>query len=450
MRNMQHCDTLILPHWCVPVVPAETILTGHAVAVRDGRIIDLLPFADARKKYRPGVTVERPDHVLIPGLINAHTHAAMTLFRGIADDMPLERWLTDGIWPNERRWASAEMVRDGTRHAIAEMLLSGVTCFSDQYFFPEIVAETAAELHMRAMVGTPVIDFATAWAKDASEYLSKGSELVHDRYADDPLISSCFAPHSTYVLSDETFTELRVLADQLDTRVQIHLHETAHEVEDAVRATGRRPFERLADLGLVNSSLMAVHAVHMTDEEIHRMADAGVSVTHCPKSNLKLASGIARVPTMLAAGVNVALGTDGAASNNVLDLLGEMQTAALLAKCVAANAAVLRAPEALRMATIDGARALGLAECTGSIEVGKWADLACVDLRGINSQPLYDPVSQLVYTAHPEQVCDVWVAGRQQVEGHRLTQIDEADIFQRSSEWQRRIVTATGREERSA
>ncbi len=444
---MQHCDTLILAHWCVPVVPADTILTDHAVAVNDGRIVELLPLAEARKKYRPGVIVERPHHVLIPGLINVHTHAAMTLFRGIADDMPLERWLTDGIWPNEKRWASAEMVRDGTRHAIAEMLLSGVTCFSDQYFFPEIVAETAAELHMRAMVGTPVIDFATAWAEDASGYLSKGVELVHDRYADDPLISSCFAPHSTYVISDATFTELRVLADQLDTRVQIHLHETAREVEEAVRTTGKRPFERLAGLGLVNSSLMAVHAVHMTDQEIHQMAEEGVSVAHCPRSNLKLASGIARVPAMLAAGVNVALGTYGAASNNVLSMLGEMQTAALLAKYVVANAAALPACEALRMATIDGARALGLAETTGSIEIGKWADLACVDLQSLNSQPVYDPVSQLVYTAHPEQVCDVWVAGRQQVDGRRLTQINEADILQRSAEWQRRIAAATGREE---
>lgn len=441
---MQHCDTLILAHWCVPVIPADTVLTDRAVVVDDGRIVELLPFAEAKKKYRPGVIVDRPNHVLIPGLVNAHTHAAMTLFRGIADDMPLERWLTDGIWPNEKRWASAEMVRDGTRHAIAEMLLSGVTCFSDQYFFPEIVAETAAEVHMRAMVGTPVIDFATAWAEDASEYLSKGVELVHDRYADDPLISSCFAPHSTYVVSDAAFTELRVLADQLDARVQIHLHETAHEVEDAVRTTGKRPLQRLADLGLVNSSLVAVHAVHMTDLEIHQMADAGVSVVHCPKSNLKLASGIARVPAMLAAGVNVALGTDGAASNNVLDMLGEMQIAALLAKTVVGNAAALRASEALRMATIDGARALGLADTIGSIEAGKWADLACVDLQSINSQPVYDPLSQLVYTAHPQQVCDVWIAGRQQVADRRLTQINEAELLRRSSEWQRRIAAKIG------
>jgi 5-methylthioadenosine/S-adenosylhomocysteine deaminase len=437
---MQRCDTLILPQWCAPVEPGEGVLTDHAVAIIDGRIADLLPAAEAKERYRPGVVVNRPYHLLIPGLVNAHTHAAMTVFRGVADDLPLERWLADGIWPNEKRWASAEMVRDGTRHAIAEMLLSGVTCFSDQYFFPEVVAATAAECHVRAMIGTPVIDFATAWAENASDCLRKGAELVHDRYADDPLISTCFTPHATYTVSDEAFRELRVLSDQLDVPVQIHLHETEHEVNDAVRAMGERPLERLRDLGLLNASLTAVHAVHLTDEEIDLLADAGASVVHCPRSNLKLASGIARVTAMRAAGITVALGTDGAASNNVLDMLGEMRTAALLAKTAAANAAALTAAEALRMATLDGARALGLGDVTGSIAVGKWADLACVNLLTLNSQPVYDPVSQLVYTAHPEQVTDVWVAGRHLVEQHRLVGIDESDILRRSAEWQQRIA----------
>jgi len=441
---MQSCDTLILPRWCVPIEPPGTTLTEHAVAVSEGRILDLLPSADARKKYRPREIVDRPGHVLIPGLVNAHTHAAMTLFRGIADDMPLERWLTDGIWPNEKRWASAEMVRDGTRHAIAEMLRSGVTCFSDQYFFPEVVAMAASELHMRAVVGTPVVDFATAWAENAMECISKGTELVHDRYAEDPLITTCFAPHSTYTVPDQAFLELRVVADQLDARIQIHLHESAREVEDAVRATGKRPLQRLADLGLLNSSLMAVHAVHMSDDEMRQLADAGVCVAHCPRSNLKLASGIANVPALRAAGVIVALGTDGAASNNVLDMLGEMRTAALLAKVVSGNAAALTASDALRMATIDGATALGLADSIGSIEAGKWADLTCISLQAINSQPVYDPLSQLVYTSHPDQVTDVWVAGRHHVDNGHLTEINEMELLQRSSEWQRRFSTKIG------
>ena len=445
---MQHCDTLILADWCVPVEPHDLVLTEHAVVVNDGRIVEILPATDARNRYEPGVLVERPGHVLIPGLVNSHTHAAMTLFRGLADDMPLERWLREGIWPVETRWVSTEMVRDGTRLAIAEMLRSGCTCFSDQYFFPEIVAETAVDMHMRAMVGTPIIEFATPWADNAADCMSKGVDLVHDHYANHALISSCFAPHSTGTVSDESFNELRVLADQLDSPVQIHLHETAQEIADALEETGKRPFDRLNDHGLVNSSLLAVHAVHMNDDEISQFAEAGVSVAHCPRSNLKLASGIAEVTALQKAGINVALGTDGAASNNVLDMLGEMRTAALLAKTRAGDAAALPAADALRMATLNGALALGLADSIGSIEPGKWADLTCIDLRHINSQPVYDPVSQLVYTADANQVSDVWVAGRHQVEDGSLTRIDENDLLQRASEWQNRLQT--GQEKRTA
>ncbi|MDJ0795115.1 MAG: amidohydrolase family protein, partial [Woeseiaceae bacterium] len=310
---MQHCDTLIAPRWTVPGGPDREVLEDHAVAVSDGRIQALLPRTEAERKYQPSVLIERPEHVLIPGLVNAHTHAAMTLFRGIADDLPLEAWLHEGIWPAERRWVSAEMVRDGTELAVAEMLRGGVTCFSDQYFFPEIVAEAAADLGMRAVVGTPVVDFPTQWAENASEYLQKGADLVHDPYADHPLIRTAFAPHSTFALSDESFAELRVLADQLDVRVQIHLHETATEVDISLRDHGRRPFTRLEDAGLINQSLLAVHGVHLDDAEIERFVEAGVSIAHCPSSNLKLASGIAPVGHFLEAGLNVALGTDGAA-----------------------------------------------------------------------------------------------------------------------------------------
>ena len=436
---MQHCDTLILAGWCVPVEPDDLVLTDHAVAINDGKIIDILPASDARQRYKPGVLVQRPAHVLLPGFVNAHTHAAMTLLRGLADDMPLEQWLSEAVWPVEKRFVSAEMVRDGTRLAIAEMLLSGCTCFSDQYFFPEIVAETAGDLHMRAMVGTPVIEFATAWASNAAECLSKGADLVHDAYADHALISSCFVPHSTATVSDESFTALRVLADQLDRRIQIHLHESAQEIENELTTSGKRPIERLRDLGLVNASLMAVHAVHVTDDEIGLIADAGVAVAHCPRSNLKLADGIAPIAAFKTAGVTVALGTDSAASNNVLDMLGEMRTAALLAKAQARDATAITASQALRMATLSGAESLGLADSIGSIETGKWADLACIDLSHINSQPLYDPISQIVYTAQPQQVSDVWVAGRHQLDNGALTHIDVDELLQRTSEWQFRI-----------
>jgi 5-methylthioadenosine/S-adenosylhomocysteine deaminase len=317
--------------------------------------------------------------------------------------MPLEAWLHEGIWPAERRWVSAEMVRDGTELAIAEMLRGGTTCFSDQYFFPEIVAEAAVDLSMRAVIATPVVDFPTGWAANAEEYLQKGADLVHDPYADHPLIETAFAPHSTFALSDESFAALRVLADQLDVRVQIHLHESAAEIDISMREKGKRPFQRLLDAGLVNASLLAVHAVHMND----------------------------------------ALGTDGAASNNMLDLFSEMRTAALLAKATSGDASVVTANEALHMATMGGARALGLEHRIGSIEAGKCADLICVDLNRLNSQPVYDVVSQLVYAARSDQVTDVWVAGRHQLDNGRFAHIDTDDLLARGNEWRERIA-ATG------
>lgn len=439
---MPQCDTLIIARWCLPVVPDRAVLEHHAVAITDGRIVDILPADDARDRYTPGALVERPDHVMLPGLINAHTHAAMTLFRGYGDDLPLERWLKDRIWPAEGRVVSAEMVRDGTRHAIAEMLRSGTTCFSDQYFFPEEVAEAADEMHMRAVIGTPVVEFPTPWSANAAECLSKGATLVHDRYVDHPLISAAFAPHSTAVVSDDTLAKLRVLCDQLDSRVQMHLHESAQEIADELSASGKRPFARLKDAGLVNATLMAVHAVHLDDSEVRQFAERNVAIAHCPRSNLKLASGMARVAHLQAAGIVVALGTDGAASNNELDMLGEMRTAALLAKAVAGDAAALPAHAALRMATLDGARALGIDHDAGSLEPGKSADITIVDLATINSQPVYDPASQLVYTTHPQQVTDVWVAGRHQVDGGHLLRIDIDEIRARSAEWRTRIVAS--------
>ena len=439
---MLHCDTLIAPRWCATVAPTDGLHSNHAVIVNDGRIADILPLAEARLKYQASVLVERPDHLLIPGFVNAHTHAAMTLMRGLADDLPLETWLNKGIWPVEKRWVGAEMVRDGTELAIAEMISGGTTCFSDQYFFPEIVAETAVDLQMRAVIGTPIVEFPSAWAGDVAEYLSKANDLVHDPYADHPLVSTCYAPHSVDALSDEAFIDLRVLADQLDVRIQIHLHETVQDIERALKKNGKRPIERLQSLGMVNSSLLAVHAVHLSDAEIELFAESGVNIAHCPRSNLKLASGIAATAKYRNAGINVAIGTDGAASNNCLDMLEEMRTAALLAKARSSDAAAISASDALRMATLDGAKALGLAHETGSIESGKWADLICVDLNRLHSQPVYDPISQLVYTARADQVTDVWVAGKHQLDKGRLTQIDTPGLLARCNEWRDRFASS--------
>ncbi|MEA5446411.1 TRZ/ATZ family hydrolase [Gammaproteobacteria bacterium AB-CW1] len=436
-------DLLIEAGWIVPVEPEGVILKDHCVAIADGRIKALLPRSQAHEQFQGEETVRLPDHMLTPGFVNAHTHAAMSLLRGYADDLPLMTWLNDHIWPAEGHFVGPEFVRDGSELAMAEMIRGGTTCFNDMYFFPDIVARSASRLGLRASLGMIVIEFPSAWAANPAEYLSKGLE-VRDTFKSDPLLSFCFAPHAPYTVSDDSLERLRGYADELDAPVHMHVHETAAEVADAEREQGERPLARLERLGLLNPSLMAVHMTQLTDDEIGRVAENGASVLHCPESNLKLASGFCPVARLDAAGINLALGTDGAASNNDLDMIGEMRTAAMLAKAVADDAAALPASRVLRMATLGGARALGLENEIGSIEAGKWADLTAIDLSPMATQPVYNPVSQLVYAASRDQVSDVWVAGRRLLQDGRLTAIDEMELRERSREWGRRLEKAHG------
>src|SRR5690606_7061709 len=332
----ERIDTLICPRWTIAIEPEVRAVEGLALAIDAGRIKALLPRAEAERRFAPDALHERPDHVLMPGLVNAHCHAGMSLFRGYADDLPLERWLHERIWPAESRWINAGSVRDGTRLAIAEMLRAGTTCFSDMYYFPDVVAEVATEAGIRAVVGMIAIEFPTPWASTPDEYISKGL-AVHDRYRHSPLVTTTFAPHAPYSVSDETLTRVRQLADELEVPVHMHVHETAAEIREALEKTGRRPLERLDALGLLTSSLTGVHATQLLDTEIEALARAGATVVHCPRSNLKLASGACPVARLLDAGVNVALGTDGAASNNRLDMWSEMDAAALFGKWVAGD-----------------------------------------------------------------------------------------------------------------
>lgn len=434
----QRIDALIRPGWVVRVAPAAVVEHGLAVAVDNGRIVDVLAADTALERYDPDALHERPGHVLLPGLVNAHCHAGMALMRGLADDLPLERWLETRIWPVESEWASPELVADGTRLAIGEMLLGGVTCFADMYYFPDVVAEIAIETGIRTALGLIALDVPTAWAADADEYIAKGLE-VHDRHKHDPLVTTTFAPHAPYSVGDELLKRVRRLADELDVPVHTHLHETASEIETAVAATGKRPLARFAELGLVTPALMAVHATQLTPEEIEQLALAKASVVHCPRSNLKLASGACPVQALIDAGVNVALGTDGAASNNRLDLFSELELAALLGKLVACDATAVPAATALEMATLSGARALGLADEIGSITASKAADLICVDLTRLAQQPVLDPLSHLVYSAGRDQVTDVWVAGEHLVSGGTLQRMDEAAIFETCARWTERL-----------
>jgi 5-methylthioadenosine/S-adenosylhomocysteine deaminase len=418
----------------VPVEPAGAVLEHHAVAVRDGAIEAVLPTAEALKSFGNYQRVDLAEHVLMPGLVNAHTHAAMSLMRGLADDLPLMRWLQEHIWPAETKHVSPRFVRDGTALACAEMLRGGITCFNDMYFFPEAALEAALEAGMRVALGLIVLDFPTAYASDPSDYVRKGLAL-RDQRSDEPLVSFCLAPHAPYTVSDPTFRQVATLAAELDLPVHLHVHETEHEIERSLAEHGVRPLERLRKLGLVDSNLIAVHAVHLQEDEIQLLARHGCSVAHCPSSNLKLASGFSPIEALRRAGVNIALGTDGAASNNRLDLFAEMRTAALVAKAVARDAEALPAHAALRAATLGGARALGLARRTGSIEAGKRADLAAVALRAPELAPCYDPVSQLVYAAGREHVTHVWVDGELRVSDGELTN-DSTRLDTRWRLWQ--------------
>jgi 5-methylthioadenosine/S-adenosylhomocysteine deaminase len=432
------CDLVIEAGFVVPIEPHATVLEDHAVAVAGGRILACAPRAEIAARYVPAETVQRPESVLLPGLVNAHTHNPMVLLRGVADDLPLQVWLQRHIWPIEAAVIGPEFAADGTALAVAEMLRGGTTCSNESYFFPDAIAASYARLGFRAVVGLPVIEFPTAWARSQDEYFDKALE-VHDLYRSHPLVRTAFAPHAPYTVGDASFERIRMLADQLDLPVHCHVHETEQEVADSLRDHGLRQIARLDRLGLVNARLIAVHMTQLSEAEIALCAERGVSVVHCPESNLKLASGFCPVERLRAAGVNLALGTDGCASNNDLDMFGELRTAALLAKGVARDAAALDAPSALRMATLGGARALGLDAEIGTVEAGKQADLILVDFGVLEAMPNFETISQLVYASGRHQVTDVWIAGRRRLRDRQLVDIDTAALAANARRWQHRI-----------
>jgi 5-methylthioadenosine/S-adenosylhomocysteine deaminase len=431
---MEQVDILIFAGWIIPVVPRDTVYNQHAIAIKDGNIVAILPSNEAVSKFSASITYRLSTHALIPGLINTHTHAAMNLLRGFADDLTLQTWLTKHIWPAETALMSAEFVADGSLLAMAEMLRAGITCFNDMYFFPDAVAHNVDKVGMRATLGLIVLDFPSAWAEDSSEYLRK-AKYVYDAYQDHPLINLALAPHAPYTVSDAALGQVQQLAEQWQLPIHIHIHETAAEIQDAVQNHGQRPLARLDELGLVHNGFLGVHATQLNEDEIALLAARQAHIIHCPESNLKLASGFCPVSKLLQAGVNVALGTDGAASNNDLDILGEMRTAALLAKGVSGDARVIPASQALEMATINAAKALGIDAITGSLEVGKSADIVALDMRSLETIPMYNAISQLVYATGRDKVTDVWVAGEHLLKSRALTRIDIHELMARVVHW---------------
>lgn len=431
-------DTLIDARWVVPVDPARTLLTEHSVAVTAGEIVDVLPTDQAHRRYTPRQHYRLGNHVLIPGLVNLHTHAAMTVLRGIGDDAKLMEWLSTYIWPAELKFASAELVRDGTLLACAEMMRGGITCFNDMYFFPEAAADAVLQAGMRAALGVIVVEFASPYAADASDYLAKGLAM-RDALRDEDRLSFCIAPHAPYSVSDASFERVATYANELDLPVHLHLHETLDEIGESLRVYNERPLRRIQRLGLLGPGLIAVHAVHLDTAEIELLAAEGCHVAHCPASNLKLGSGIAPLTAMRQAGVNAALGTDSAASNNRLDMFAEMRLAALLARGSSGDASALPAHAALEMATVNAARALGLEDRIGSLHPGKRADMVAVDFDAAELTPCYDPVSHLVYAAGREHVSHVWVDGKLQVEDGELLSLDMPPLKAKGRYWRDKI-----------
>jgi 5-methylthioadenosine/S-adenosylhomocysteine deaminase len=434
---------ILLPRWVVPVCPEGVVLNEHAVVVRDGRVEQVAPADQVLREYPEARVTKLPRHALMPGLINMHAHSAMSLMRGLADDLPLMRWLEDHIWPTEQRWVAADFVRAGSELAMAEMLRGGTTCFNDNYFFPDVTAAAAQRAGMRAVVGIPVISVPTAWAQTEDEYFRRGLAM-HQELAELPLVSSAFAPHAPYTVTDGAFEKIRSLSEELDIPVHLHLLETAGEIQASLDQHGMKPLDRMESLGLMTPRLLAVHMTQLDDADIRRVARAGVQVLHCPASNLKLASGTCRVADLVAAGVNVAVGTDGAASNNTLDMFSEIRLAALLAKGASGDPEAVPAESALAMATINGARALGQEDRLGSIEPGKAADLVAVDLVEPETSPAHHVISHLVYAVARRQVSDVWIDGKRIMAGHELQTLDVERIVHESEQWRHRIQGDSG------
>lgn len=440
-ESSTHCDLLISAKWIIPVVPEGSVLEHHAIAVKDKKIVAILPVDEARTAYTATQNHDLPHHALIPGLVNTHGHTPMTLFRGIADDIPLKQWLEQHVWPLESKFVDAQFVLDGSKLAIAEMISSGTTCFADMYFFPDQVAKAAVEANMRVQLASPVLDFPTVWGQDANEYIDKATRL-HDDYRNNEFVYTAFGPHAPYTVSDAPLRKVAMLAEELDIPIHMHVHETAQEITDAIAGDGRRPLQRLADIGIISPRLLCVHATELTSDEMALLGAQGSHVVHCPESNLKLASGFCEVAKLLNNGVNVALGTDGCASNNDLNMFSEMHTAALLAKGVAADASALPAAQALSMATINGARAMGLDKLIGSLEIGKFADITAVSLQDLSSSPVYNPVSNIVYSATANQVTHVWCGGKLLLKDRALQTLDSHQILKTTDTWRQRIVSA--------
>lgn len=436
--NKKNASIIISASWIFTSNSEGQLLSDYSIVIENNKIIDLVPQDKVFDEYEANDIYQLTDHILIPGLINTHTHAAMSLFKGFADDLPLQDWLNDYIWPAEKEFINSSFVKDGSILALSEMIKSGVTTFNDMYFFPDATAEAVKELGVRSNIGLVVLDFPTNYATDPEDYLLKGFEF-RDKWRNEELITTSIAPHAPYSVSDEAFTLINTYSEELSMNIHTHLHETQWEIEDSIEKYGITPVQRLNNLGIIGPSLMAVHCVHLNDQDMATLAKNKVSIVHNPSSNMKLGSGIADIAKMLKQNLNISLGTDSSASNNRLDMMEEMRLAALLIKGSTKSPELFSANEAIKMATINGAKALGLESIIGSIEKNKKADLVAIDLNSIENQPIYNPLTTLVYSSSRSDVSYVWIDGEIKLKDKKLVKIDEKRIIQLAKKWQRKL-----------
>lgn len=435
---MQTADYIIQADYIITMDNDLTVLKNGTLAIVGGKISDIGDYNAVSKKYSSKNIINGKNTAVLPGLINTHTHAAMVYFRGMADDLPLKEWLEEHIWPAEKKWLCNDFVSDATGLACLEMLKAGITTYNDMYFFEDASSKAAKKIGMRAVLGAAIVDFPTVSGNSVDEYLSKAERFINEWQGDD-LIVPCIAPHSAYACSPETLKKVKELADKYNVMIHTHLSETRWEVEEIKGKYGLTPVAHLKKIGLLDENIIAAHCVWVDEKDIEAIAKHKVGVSHCIESNLKLSSGIAPVPDMLKAGVKVSLGTDGAASNNDLNILSEMSTAAKVHKAVSNDPTVLDAKKALLMATKCGADALGLGGITGSLEKGKAADIAIINLNKPHLTPLYDIYSHIVYSARPSDVETVFVNGKLVVDKGMLCTADEEEILSKARQWRGKI-----------
>lgn len=436
---MQSVDFILCGDYILTMNDYMDVITDGAIAVDGDRIVDLDKKTEILRKYTSKRTVEGRNRVLLPGLINTHTHAAMVYFRGLADDLPLKEWLEGHIWPAENHWLGPEFISDATELACLEMLKAGITTYNDMYFFGSSAALSAKKIGMRAVLGAGILDFPSASAKNAEEYLLN-AENFSKEWKGDELIIPSIAPHAVYTCSSETFKKAKRLAERLGLYLHIHLSETEWEVKDSLSRFGKRPVEYLYDIGFLDSNVLAAHCVWLSDNEINIISEMKVGVSHCIESNLKLASGIAPVVKLINSNVKVSFGTDSAASNNDLNILGEMSTASKVHKAINNDPTVLDSKTVVKMATRWAAEVLGISDKIGTIEKGKIADVISINLKSPHLVPLYDIYSHIVYAAQPSDIEMVMVNGKMVVNNGRLLTADEDEILSKALRWGERIM----------